>query len=102
MHDASFIGSKARIVTESGRRTRAEITELSVVADGKDNVAVRSSDHLIRRDGGVLIAEALWPVTGGQVARAEIGQHRDLTVQQRHVEALTFAGALCMAKRRKY
>ena len=71
----------------------AEARELAVVADRQDQVAVGDLEHLVRHDVLVRIAGALRRDAGGQVVGAEVGEHRDLGVEQRHVDRLALAGA---------
>ena len=49
----------------------------------------------------VRVAGALRRDAGRQVAGAEVGEHRDLGVEQRHVDRLAFAGAVAVAQRRQ-
>ena len=67
--------------------------ELAVVADRQDHVAVGGLEHLVGHDVRVRVAGALRRDAGGQVAGAEVGEHRDLRVEQRHVDLLALAGA---------
>jgi hypothetical protein len=46
----------------------------------------------------VRVAHAPWRDTGHQVVGSEIGQHRHLRVEQRHVDGLALAGAVAVAQ----
>ena len=77
----------------------AEAGELGVVADGEDHVAVGDLEDLVRDDALVRVAGALRRDAARQVAGAEVGEHRDLGVEQRHVDRLALAGAVAVAQR---
>jgi len=94
------IGRIARIASQFGHAEQfAELGELAVVADGDDQVAIAGLEDLVRHDVLVGIAHAARRLASGQVVRAEVGQHRHLRVQQRHVDDLALAGRVAMAQR---
>ena len=59
----------------------------------------RDLEHLVGHDVLVRIAGAPGHLAADQVVGAQVGQHRHLRVEQRHVDVLAFAGALGVAQR---
>ena len=77
----------------------AEACELGVVADGEDHVPVGDLEDLVGNDALMGVAGAPRRDAARQVAGAEVGEHRHLRVEQRHVDRLALAGAIAMAQR---
>ena len=77
----------------------AEFAELAVIADGDDDVAVGDRQHLVGRDVGMGVAHAGRRPARNQIVHVLVGEHRDLRIEQRHVDMLALAGRLGMAER---
>ena len=80
------VRSAGRRRARAGRPPRRSLRELAVVADGQDEVAVGHLEHLVRHDVLVRVAGAPRRHAGDEVVGAQVGQHRDLRVEQRHVD----------------
>mmetsp|Transcript_9928 Transcript_9928/g.23319 ORF Transcript_9928/g.23319 Transcript_9928/m.23319 type:complete len:212 (-) Transcript_9928:695-1330(-) len=99
MADALGIGGKARVYgPRRAAGNLAELGELPVVADGQDQVAVAGLEGLVGDDVLVRIAHAARYLAAAQIVAAQVGQHRELGVQQRHVDDLALAGGVPVAQ----
>ena len=97
--DAPGVAGEARVGGElAAAGDGAEARELGIVADRQDEVAVGDLEHLVRDDVLVRVAGALRRDAGGEIAGAEIGEHRHLGVEQRHVDRLALAGGVAVAQ----
>ena len=90
---AVLVAGEARVGRQLGPAgDLAELGELAVVADRQDHVVLvavgggRDLEHLVRHDVLVRVAGAAGHLAAHQVVGAEVGQHRHLRVQQRHVD----------------
>ena len=63
-------------------------------------MAVGGRQHLVGRDVGVGVAHPDRRVAGNQKIQVLVGEHRDLRIEQRHVDVLALAGRLGVAQRR--
>ena len=78
----------------------AELLELAVIADGEDEMAVAHRQHLVGRDVRMRIAHLHRRIAGHQIVEVLVGEHRDLGIEQRHVDVLALAGRFGVAQRR--
>ncbi|EWS56489.1 hypothetical protein X551_00649 [Methylibium sp. T29] len=86
------VGREARIGGQLGPPgDLAEAGELRIVADRQDHVAIGDLEHLIGHDVLVRVAGASWHLTAHEVVGAQVGQHRHLRVEQRHIDVLALA-----------
>ena len=76
-----------------------ELAELAVVADRDDDPAVARLEGLVGHDVRVRVAPAHRRLAAREVVRVHVGEHRDLHVEQRHVDVLAFAGAVAVRER---
>src|SRR3546814_10989643 len=67
-------------------RSPAELAKLAIVTDRDHQFAGGRGESLIGNDIGVAIAHALWRLAARQIIGGLVGEHRDLAVEQRHVD----------------
>src|SRR3546814_1576717 len=87
MLDTRGIGREPAVFQERGKPQLAtKLGELSIIADGDDEVTVLGGKCLIRRNVGMCVAEATRRLAACQKIHRLVGEDPDLTVQQRHVD----------------
>src|SRR3546814_2722181 len=87
MLDTRGIGREPAVFQERGKPQLAtKLGELSIIADGDDEVTVLGGKCLIRRNVGMCVAEATRRLAACQKIHRLVGEDTDLTVQQRHVD----------------
>ncbi|PAV92739.1 hypothetical protein WR25_05610 [Diploscapter pachys] len=92
IRDAIGVAGEARIAGQIGQADRlAQRDELRIIAAGDHEIAVRGAEDLIGHDIGVSVAISAGCLAGGQVILALVAQHRDLHVEQRHIDMLAEA-----------
>ena len=73
--------------------------ELAVVADGDDDRLIGGVERLVRHDIGMRIALPRRVLARDQRIRRLVGQHRQLRVEQGHVDVRALAGLLAPVER---
>ena len=103
MGNARAIGGEAGIGRPLGTPGHlAELAELTVVANGEDDVAVGSGEILIGHDVRMGIAHAPGRHAGGEVIQRLVAEAGDLHVEQRGVDMLALAAAFAMCQRSEH
>ncbi|MNV58795.1 hypothetical protein D3C71_1511870 [compost metagenome] len=100
MGDACIVGRITRIACQL--RFADHLTqprELAVVADRQHEITVGRRHHLVRHDVRMRRALPRRHHAADQVVRCLVGQPCHLRIQQRQINLLANAGALCMTQR---
>ncbi|MPN16603.1 hypothetical protein SDC9_163948 [bioreactor metagenome] len=96
------IGRERGLKMPVGPHQRTECGELSIVANGQNDVAVAAFKHLVRRQIGVHVADALRVLSRCQVVRALVGVHGYRHVQQCDVQVLPAPGTPALHQCRQH
>jgi hypothetical protein len=79
----------------------AEASELAVIADRDDHFAVGHLERLVRHQIGVAVPHSARHLARDHPAQRLVAEHRDLAVEQRHVDMSPTAAPVPLPKRRK-
>src|SRR3546814_1770090 len=89
MLDTRGIGREPAVFQERGKPQLAtKLGELSIIADGDDEVTVLGGKCLIRRNVGMCVAEATRRLAACQKIHRLVGEDPDLTRSEEHTSEL--------------
>ena len=95
--DSRGIGRKALVVRKFGDSADfAEVPELMVITHCHNNGPIGRLEWLIGCEIGVGVAQTLGRLAGYKPVARLIGEHRNLHIEKRHVDVLSFAGLSCV------